>query len=138
MIFSKSVEYALKSIIYINNNYINKSIKPENISLELNLPKAYISKLLQNVVKSGILVSSKGKNGGFIPGNNDLLVSDLINSIEGCDKRDNCIMGISKCGDENPCPMHQYFKPIKEKLISDVLNRKISDIIKMDEKMTLI
>lgn len=129
MLFSKSVEYALKAIIYINKNFNEIPINPEQISKELELPKPYLSKLLQNVVKAGFLKSVKGINGGFLPGdNNELTIQDLNLCIDGCDNSKRCVMGISKCNDDKPCPMHNEFKPIKDKIILEILGKKISSI----------
>lgn len=133
MIFSKSGEYALKSIIYINKNFDKNPIGVDILSNDLELPKHYVSKLLQGVVKRGFLKSIKGIGGGYLPGDNDLTIRDLMSSIEGCDRSDKCVMGISDCNDVNPCPLHQYYKPIKKEINEEVLNKKISELLTIEK-----
>ncbi len=63
MLLTKKTEYALLSLISIA-----KSDKPKNVDIlsqELNIPKSYLAKILQNFAKNGILDSFKGVNGGF-------------------------------------------------------------------------
>ena len=63
MLLTKKTEYALLSLISIA-----KSTSPKNVDLlskELNIPKSYLAKILQNFSKKDILKSFKGINGGF-------------------------------------------------------------------------
>ena len=63
MLLTKKTEYALLSLIAIA-----KSTTPKNVDLlskELNIPKSYLAKILQNFSKKDILKSFKGINGGF-------------------------------------------------------------------------
>jgi len=63
MLLTKKTEYALLSLISIA-----KSTSPKNVdvlSKELNIPKPYLAKILQNFSKKNILKSFKGINGGF-------------------------------------------------------------------------
>ena len=63
MLLTKKTEYALLSLISIA-----KSTSPQNVdvlSKELNIPKSYLAKILQNFSKQEILKSFKGINGGF-------------------------------------------------------------------------
>ena len=57
-------------------------------------------------------------------------LKDLIIGIDGDLKYDRCAMGLSQCSDENPCPLHEYFKPIKTKILDEFLNIKIDEICK--------
>ncbi len=63
MLLTKKSEYALLSLVSIA-----KSDKPKNaelLSIELNISKSFLAKILQNLAKNNILNSYKGNNGGF-------------------------------------------------------------------------
>lgn len=63
MLLTKKTEYALLALISIA-----KSTTPKNVdvlSKELNIPKPYLAKILQNFSKQNTLKSFKGINGGF-------------------------------------------------------------------------
>jgi len=64
MLLTKKTEYAILSLASIAKTQTPKNV--ELLSKELNIPKAYLAKILQDFSKSGILLSFKGTNGGFI------------------------------------------------------------------------
>jgi hypothetical protein len=47
----------------------------------------------------------------------DLSMNSLLNAIGEAGFFDKCILGLNKCSDSKPCPMHAQYKPLKEKLI---------------------
>ena len=64
MLLTKKSEYALLSLVSIA-----KSDKPKNVDLlskELNIPKSFLAKIMQNLSKHKIVISQRGVNGGFI------------------------------------------------------------------------
>jgi Rrf2 family iron-sulfur cluster assembly transcriptional regulator len=63
MLLTKKTEYALLSLISIAKSNTPKNV--DVLSKELNIPKPYLAKILQNFSKSDVLKSFKGINGGF-------------------------------------------------------------------------
>jgi Rrf2 family protein len=63
MLLTKKTEYALLSLISIAKSTVPKNV--DLLSKELNIPKPYLAKILQNFSKQNILKSFKGINGGF-------------------------------------------------------------------------
>lgn len=64
MLLTKKSEYALLSLISIA-----KSDAPKNVdvlSRELNIPKSFLAKIMQNLAKNDIVISHRGVNGGFV------------------------------------------------------------------------
>jgi DNA-binding IscR family transcriptional regulator len=69
-------------------------------------------------VKMGFIASSKGKNGGFYfdPEKPDLPLKDFIISIEGEKLFSGCGFGLKQCDENNPCPLHAHYAPIRQAL----------------------
>ena len=136
MIFSKSCEYALRSVIYIctkSNEGINLSVK--EIAAEIESPEPFTAKILQQLARQKIISSIKGPNGGFYieKQNKPVTIYQIVEAIEGPDFFDRCVLGLKNCSERKPCPLHndfiQHRKEIKElfktKTISDlILNQK--------------
>lgn len=124
--FSKSCEYALQSILFIAiHSKGGTSIGLKEISESQNIPLHFLSKILQQLVKHGILKSTKGPNGGF-----SLNVSPkkirlirIVEVIDGLNMFDNCGIGLKRCSDHTPCPIHFEYKIVKEK-IKQLLSHK--------------
>ncbi len=63
MLLTKKTEYALLALISIAKSDSLKNV--DELSKQLDLPKSYLAKILQNFVKKDVLNSFKGVNGGF-------------------------------------------------------------------------
>ena len=113
-------KYAIRSVLYLaQNSSIDKKYSAKSIAEELDIPLHFIAKLLQPLVKKGIISSLKGPNGGFYftSKNGKFKVCDIIEVIEGKSIFDSCFLGLPKCGDANPCPVHHVVAPFKKDLL---------------------
>jgi len=116
---SKSCIYALRSIVFIAlNAKIDSKISIISIADELEIPSAYLGKILQQLTKNNIIQSAKGPNGGFYIDDKSKK-NKLINVIEVMDGLSfftECGLGLSKCSDDHPCPLHDDFKIYRDGL----------------------
>jgi len=133
---SKSVEYALKSLIIINES--DSSINIDDICNNLDIPKSFTAKLLMILTKKGYITSKKGPGGGFKRNDYERTIKDVIIDIDGDFKYDRCSLGLSKCSNETPCPMHDYFKPIKDKILTEFMIVTISELCNNPNKILKI
>lgn len=133
MILSKSIEYALKSLVLIK--YQSTNITITDISNKLDIPKNYTSKILLNLVKKNYITSQKGPGGGFKPLDYTNTIKELITDIDGEFRYDRCVMGLSNCSDDNPCPLHEHFKNIKKSILCDFMELTIDEICKNPDKV---
>ncbi len=64
MLLTKKSEYALLSLVSIARSNNPKNV--DELSKELNIPKSFLAKIMQNLAKNNIVVSQRGVNGGFV------------------------------------------------------------------------
>ncbi len=64
MLLTKKSEYALLSLVSIAKSDELKNV--DILSKELNIPKSFLAKIMQNLAKHNIVKSIRGVNGGFI------------------------------------------------------------------------
>jgi len=83
MLLTRASEYALLSLDVIRKS--DKPVGAEQLAIELNIPKSFLAKILQNLAKADILDSKRGSQGGFILTKNisDISVNSVINAAEG-------------------------------------------------------
>ena len=98
---------------------------------DLNIPQPYLSKILQQLAKSGIISSSKGRGGGFYLSEEDLQrpLIDIVECIEGRNLFNQCILGLSQCSDKHPCALHKEFKEFKQGLEHAVCHESVKNLI---------
>jgi len=125
---SNACKYAIRSMLYlVLHTDETKKIGVKKIAEDLDTPQPFLAKLLQELTRSSLVSSTKGPNGGFFldKKNKEKSVWDIIRSIDGTEKFNQCFLGLSKCGDENPCPVHFTVAPFKQKILEDFRDKTI-------------
>ena len=129
---SNSSKYAIKAVLFlaIHSSKENK-ILAKDISKPINVPQAYIAKLLQPLVKENIVSSIKGPKGGFYLDEVNLnkSIMSIIMVIDGEDKWDACMLSLEKCNEEKPCPMHAILSASRNKILNNLKDKTIKDVI---------
>jgi len=136
--FSKATEYALRATIYIaQKSTEEKKLSIDEIANAINTPKAFTAKILQILSKKNTLISSvRGPNGGYFISDKakKLPVISIILKMGERDIIDNCVLGLKKCSEKDPCPMHHQYKKIKEDLIHLFESKSIEQLAKEIDK----
>lgn len=129
-LFSKTCEYGIRAVLYIASQSANgRKVGIKEITENINSPEHFLAKILQKLSKDGIILSSKGPNGGFSVSKEILLkpMADIIVSLEGDSIFRGCAMGLSNCSEVNPCPLHNQFKSIRNQLTDTLYNNSIGN-----------
>lgn len=133
--FSKSFGYALRGIIYIVLlQGKRRNVQVDEIAQQLSLPQHFMSKILKNLVKHGILSSSKGPNGGFHINEQTLStpILRIIEITEGLGMINNCALRLQECNSQNPCPLHYKMESVKHVLKKELGETTIKDLTDND------
>jgi len=142
-LFKKESEYALRALVYIQTQNM-KTRRPgiAEIATEIETPQSFTAKILQRMVKQGFIESQKGINGGYFfdPKKKELSLKRIIVSIEGDTLFCGCGFGLKQCDDENPCPLHYQYAPIRDAMNNLVSNETIQSMARKsieDKNVTL-
>ncbi len=114
---SKSTEYAIRALVFIQlRNWLQKRPGVSEIAKEIEAPEAYTAKILQSLTKNKLVDSMKGRGGGFFFNENqsNLTLYDVIHVIEGDACFHKCGFGLKQCNNENPCPLHEKYKVVRD------------------------
>lgn len=138
MFLSKSFGYALRGILYIALlQDEQRRIQIDEIAAKLSVPRHFLGKIMQNLVKAGLLQSTKGPYGGFSL-NADTLTTPLVRLVEitdGMEQFNICVLQLRNCNGINPCPLHQDAEQIKTKLLTVLNQTTIADLLTNDKKL---
>lgn len=119
MLISRTSQYAIQSLIYIATQEQGAPILSREVAERLQVPAAYLAKIMQVLCRGGLVNSYRGRLGGFClredPARIDLM--RILSITEGPDFTKDCVLGLKICSDATACPMHQRWMPIKEEII---------------------
>lgn len=118
--FSKACEYGIRAAIYIaQQSLVDRKVSLKDVAKAIESPIAYTSKILQKLSKNSIIKSDKGPTGGFSIDKTELekvKLCSIVYAIDGDAVYTGCGLGLKKCNENKPCPVHNQFKLIREEL----------------------
>lgn len=132
MVLSRTSQYAVQALIYIATQPPGEPVLNRDIADRLNVPAAYLAKILQNLCKQGVLDSFRGRLGGFClrEGMHRTTLMQVLVLTEGPDFTKNCILGLKECSDATACPMHFKWIPVKKKILSLLNEMNLDELAK--------
>ncbi len=104
---SQTVEYALRAVVYLAGQ-APESRTTDQIATATRVPKAYLSKVLQGLVRAGLVHSQRGLGGGMSltrdPG--ELTILQVVEAVEPIGRIKSCPLGLASHG-VRLCPLHR-------------------------------
>lgn len=135
MLYSRTCQYAIWAMVELGRRQRGQRdrrwVKAEQISETLGLPFPMVAKVLQMLAHAELLESVRGPRGGFRLRRSpeEIHLMEIVIAIDGPGLVERCILGLPQCGDPNPCPLHAYWRPIRDQL-RDFLERvTLEDLI---------
>lgn len=116
---STSCKYALRAAVLL------MTVAPEGrrigileISDAIEANEHTTGKILQLMVREGLLFSAKGPNGGFyLPADAaPIYLIDIVKVIDGTSLFFDCGLGLKVCSESKPCPIHHQYKAARQAL----------------------
>ena len=122
MIYSKACEYAIRALTYLARTEDGQPAQAQEIARVEKLPLPVLGKILQELVRKGILGSRRGPGGGFRLARRANLITlrDVVAAMDGLDHFHTCAAGLPMCGDDAPCPLHDSWKIIRTQILKDL------------------
>ena len=140
MFLSKSFGYALRGILYVAVMQDEKrKVQIDEIATKLSVPKHFLGKIMQQIVKAGLLKSTKGPYGGFSLAAETLNtpVIKLVEITDGMEQFGMCVLSFKYCNGLNPCPLHFEMENVKKNYLNVFNRNTFGDLLK-DSKSELL
>lgn len=105
--FSQTVEYALRAVLFLASQG-PKACTTQQIATAAKTPAPYLSKVLQSLVKSGLVASQRGSGGGMTLAKPpvEITILDVVNAVEPLARINTCPLGLASHG-TTLCPLHR-------------------------------
>ncbi len=137
-LIKKDTDYAIRALTLIASNS-GKIYNSKKISEDLDIPYSYLRKLLQVFNKNNILISIKGKGGGFKINKNPekIFLRDIIYIFQGDIKIKNCYIKSEKCPETNICLLNKKLTMIEELIKKEIHLINIQSLIESKRDLKL-
>jgi len=114
MQLSNSSQYAIRILSYMALQENNKLLNATQLAQTLQIPYKFLTKIMTEVVKSGLIISIRGREGGykFEKPTSKIIVSEILDIFNDAIKDEQCVLGIGFCNGLCKCALHdQWMEP---------------------------
>lgn len=118
-------EYAVRAVLFLATRPEGTLSLISEIAETQEVPRSYLSKIMQHLVKAGLVKSRRGARGGFYLGRKpeEITLRQAIEAIEGPIFLNVCLIKKGECHRDEFCPVHQVWKEAQKRLF-EVLDGK--------------
>lgn len=115
MLWSSACDYAIRAAAHLARDP-GGLVQLRDIAQEEGLPAPFVAKILQSLVRAGILRSVKGPRGGYGLARppRDITLLMVRSAVDGTADLETCAVGLGPCSAQVPCPLHDAFRPTRE------------------------
>lgn len=132
MLLSQTGQYAVRAAIHLAQyaEHTEGTLRVGEIAEALDVPQNYLSKILHQLARAGVLESVRGPRGGFrlADAPEALSVMEVIDAVEPTRSDRRCLLGRAECSNADPCPAHDRWKDLAEGILSFLHDTTLADL----------
>lgn len=106
---SRKIDYALRAVIYLTIRSDRRPCSVAEIAAREGVPKKFLEKIIQDLIHSGLVRSTRGAQGGYTLAREPEVVTfkDVIEAIEGPVSVNVCV-GAGAGGEGHECTLFPH------------------------------
>ena len=126
--FSQTVEYALRTVLHLAAE--GKSCRTAEIAEVTQVPRAYLSKVIQALSQAGIVQSQRGAGGGVALAKPavHLTILEVVNAVEPVQRIRSCPLNLAAHG-ANLCPLHRRMDQALETVEKALRDSTLAEVL---------
>lgn len=130
MKITRACDYTIRALVYMAQSPMGTPFMRSDIARECNVPDSFLGKILQSLAKSDILISERGKKGGFKLGKEpkDIYIYDVLIAVDGPLNINNCLDEQIGCSFDHSCCAHVMWKDVQNVLVEKLKEYTLEDI----------
>lgn len=139
MLLSKSCIYGMRGALYLASSSNSKYISIKQISSDLDISPHFLTKIMQELTKAGLLESQKGPKGGvrLKKDGNEVALVEIVAAIDGMDLLTECALGLPGCGTAKPCPLHEQWADTRDEIRKILEDTTLTDLARKGKEGNL-
>ncbi|MGE5173087.1 MAG: RrF2 family transcriptional regulator [Betaproteobacteria bacterium] len=115
MLVTREADYAVRTVLYLARDR-DHTASAAQVAHAMEIPKSFLAKILQRLVRSHILTSMRGKNGGFRLAKkpSEITLLAILESIQGPAGINICAIDSRRCRLSATCTVHPVWVQIRK------------------------
>ena len=136
MVITRATEYAIRTIIYLAQQPKNEIVLKKDICRTQNVTPAFLTKILQPLIKAGIVSSQRGVGGGFLLARDaeDINLLDILQAEEGELKLNHCLVDEDVCQRDKHCSAHEVWHEAQSEMIKVLKKHSVAELVQREKE----
>jgi Rrf2 family protein len=130
MIYSNACAYAIRALSRLAMLDPEGYVLLDDLCANTDLPRHFMAKIFQDLVRKGLLLSAKGRGGGFALARHpqEITLLDIVRCVDGLAQVERCVVGMTRCDDAQPCPQHDQWMMLRDEIKTFLAETTLQDM----------
>jgi Rrf2 family protein len=132
MQITRAGEYGVLGLLHLARHGAERMVMIDEISQEEKIPKSFLAKIFQSLVKAGLIRSFRGAGGGFalVKKPEAVTVLEVIEAIEGKIALQRCLQEVPDCEHMEGCALCGLFEQAQDRVKDVFASTTLADLIR--------
>jgi Rrf2 family protein len=137
LIITRATEYAIRAILYMAGQPQGQIVLKKDICRAQEITPAFLTKILQPLIKEGIVGSQRGVGGGFflVKPAAEITLYDIVKTQEGPLHLNQCLIKEGNCDREFFCPVHGAWQEIRDEFMATLSRYNFATLVSRQEML---
>ncbi|MCG3174998.1 MAG: putative HTH-type transcriptional regulator [Myxococcota bacterium] len=129
MIYSNTCRDTIAALSILASDESNAYVLLDDLCKSGEMSRHVMAKIFQELVRKGILVSARGRGGGFAlsrPGE-DINLLEIVEAVDGLKWMELCVVGLARCDEAQPCPLHEQWTYLRSRIRQYLVQTTLAD-----------
>lgn len=129
-------QYAIRILSYLELHKDQPRLSAKEISKHLAIPYKFLTKIMGELSKAGLIQSIRGREGGYTLNKpaSTITISDILDIFNDALHQEQCVLGIGFCDTANSCVLHDQWVEPKALIEKMFYENSIADIAYKGDK----
>ncbi len=135
MVITRATEYAVRTVIYLAQQPKDEIVLKKDICRTQDVTPAFLTKILQPLIKAGIVSSQRGVGGGFLlaRGPEEITMLDVLQAEEGQLKLNHCLLDSESCARDIFCSAHDVWTEAQTEMARVLKRYTVADLVRQQQ-----
>lgn len=130
MVITRATEYSIRAVLHLAERHPAPVVSKQEICEAEGITPAFLTKILQPLIRGGIVRSKRGVAGGFALAVSPerLTLLDVMKASEEPMTLNLCLIDADSCDRNCTCPIHDLWAQAREKIEEVFSRRSVADL----------
>ena len=127
-------DYSVRAMLHLARHSGKGRQKAREIAAEMGIPDRFLTQILANLVREGLLTAVAGPDGGYELASDagEITLLEVVEAAEGPIRLDRCVLRGGACDWTQACPVHEAWTRAQNGMIRELTKTSFADLCRID------